>query len=130
LSGGQVVGAEARGRRPGAGVFCLVLLGLTLGALGHVAVQAKKDELALLLGKERADHEALLIERRQLKIEIGRLKDPARLVKLAEGTLGMALVDSTSIRVVRPADLAGSAARTGTAPAEDRRRPRKPGAGP
>jgi hypothetical protein len=69
-------------------VFCLVLLGLTLGALAHVAVHAKQVEVGLLLGKERAAHDALLAERRHLEIELGRLKDPVRLVKFAQ-ELGM-----------------------------------------
>jgi hypothetical protein len=75
-----------RASRASSGVFCLVLLGLTLGALAHVAVQAKQVEVGLLLGKERAAHDALLAERRHLEIELGRLKDPARLVKFAQET--------------------------------------------
>jgi hypothetical protein len=86
-------------RRPGAGgggrrrsgtlLFCVILSGLTLGALGHVAVQAQKNEVAVKLGRAQATHEALLTERRHRQIEIGRLKNPGRLVDLARGRLGM-----------------------------------------
>jgi cell division protein FtsL len=84
----EVVSGGGR-RRPGSGIFCLVLLGLTLGALGHVAVQAKKVEVALALGKEQGARNEMLAEHRHLEIELGRLKDPARLVKLAQESLGM-----------------------------------------
>jgi hypothetical protein len=79
-------GRSLRAPRVSSGVFCLVLLGLTLGALAHVAVHAKQVEVGLLLGRERAAHDALLAERRHLEIELGRLKDPARLVKFAQDT--------------------------------------------
>ena len=85
MNASPIAGARGpRAPRAASGVFCLVLLGLTLGALGHVAVQAKQVEVGLLLGKERAAHDALLAERRHLEIELGRLKDPARLVKFAQ----------------------------------------------
>jgi hypothetical protein len=77
-------GRGLRAPRVSSSVFCLVLLGLTLGALAHVAVHAKQVEVGLLLGRERAEHDALLAERRHLEIELGRLKDPARLVKFAQ----------------------------------------------
>ena len=82
------MGAGSR-RRFGNVVFCVVLLGLTLGALGHVAVQAKKVEVALLLGKEQALHDELVAQQRHLRNEIGRLKDPRRLVQIAQTKLGM-----------------------------------------
>jgi hypothetical protein len=76
-------------RRPGTAMFLVVLFGLTLGALGHVAVQAQKNEIAAQLGREQAIHEELLSERRHRQIEIGRLRNPGRLVELARGRLGM-----------------------------------------
>ncbi len=81
--------AAAPRRRPGTAMFLLILLGLTLGALGHVAVQAQKNEIAVQLGREQALHDALLAERRHHQIEIGRLKNPGRLVELAQRRLGM-----------------------------------------
>jgi hypothetical protein len=74
----------SRGHVASSTVFCLVLLGLTLGALAHVAVHAKQVEVGLALGKERAAHDSLLAERRHLEIELGRLKDPVRLVRMAQ----------------------------------------------
>ena len=81
--------AAAPRRRPGTAMFLLILFGLTLGALGHVAVQAQKNEVAVQLGREQAVYEALLAERRHHQIEIGRLKNPGRLVDLAQRRLGM-----------------------------------------
>ena len=40
------VPAAGGGRRAGTGVLCLALLGLTLGALGHVAVHARMYDVA------------------------------------------------------------------------------------
>jgi cell division protein FtsL len=76
-------------RRAGNAVFLLVLLGLTLGALAHVAVQAKQVEVALQLAREGAAHEELMAQQRHLKLEIGKLKDPRRLVNVAQSKLGM-----------------------------------------
>ena len=97
------MGAGSR-RRPGNVVFCVVLLGLTLGALGHVAVQAKKVEVALLLGKEQALHDELSAEQRHLRNEIGRLKDPRRLVHIAETKLGMTPRQLAIRPVITPGD--------------------------
>jgi cell division protein FtsL len=97
---------EGRSRRASSGVFCLVLLGLTLAALGHVAVQAKKDEVAGLLGREHAVHEELQADLRHLEIEIGRLKHPERLVREAQGRLGMT-PEPADIRRLRPSVPAG-----------------------
>jgi cell division protein FtsL len=94
------MGAGMR-RRAGKAVFCLVLLGLTLGALGHVAVQAKKVEVAVLLAKEQALHDELLAQQRHLRNEIRQLKDPRRLVYVAQTKLGMT-PQSAGIRVVKP----------------------------
>jgi cell division protein FtsL len=81
--------AAAPRRRPGTAMFLLILLGLTLGALGHVAVQAQKNEIAAQLGREQAIYEELLSQRRHQQIEIGKLRNPGRLVELARGRLGM-----------------------------------------
>jgi hypothetical protein len=67
-------------RRAGNALFCLVLLGLTVFALGHVAVQAKMVEVGLKLAQEQAAHEDLTAEQRHLQLDIGRLKEPRRLV--------------------------------------------------
>jgi cell division protein FtsL len=76
-------------RRAGNALFCLVLLGLTVFALGHVAVQAKTVEVGLKLAQEQAAHEDLLAEQRHLQLDIGRQKEPRRLVEVARTRLGM-----------------------------------------
>jgi cell division protein FtsL len=91
-----------RRRRMGSGVACLVLLGLTLAALGHVAVQARHLDVALALGKEQKIQSDLYEQRRRLKSEIGRLKDPARLSTLARDALKLAPVAPTDIVAVHP----------------------------
>lgn len=101
---GKVLGADGRSsRRASTAVFCLVLLGLTLGALGHVAVQAKTVEVQAALGREKNLHNELQLERRQLETEINRLRTPGRLEQVARETLGMDYVDPNAIRVVTPA---------------------------
>jgi cell division protein FtsL len=78
------------GRRSiGAGLVGLVVLGVTLGATAHVAVHAKRIEVAIALGKEERAFRELTEQRRRLEIEIGRLKDPARVIALARDQLGM-----------------------------------------
>ena len=54
-----------------------------------MAVQAQKNEIAVQLGREQAIHEELLSQRRHHQIEIGKLRNPGRLVELARGRLGM-----------------------------------------
>jgi cell division protein FtsL len=88
--------------RMGTGVACLVLLGLTLAALGHVAVQARHLDVALALGKEQKLQGELLEQRRRLKNDIGRLKDPARISTLARDGLKMVPVSPTDILSVAP----------------------------
>jgi cell division protein FtsL len=90
----------SRRRRMGSGVACLVLLGLTLAALGHVAVQARHLDVALALGKEQRIQSELLEAKRRLKSEIGHLKDPARISTMARDQLKMAPVVPTDIRPV------------------------------
>jgi cell division protein FtsL len=89
-----------RRRRMGSGVACLVLLGLTLAALGHVAVQARHLDVALALGKEQKLQGELMEQRRRLKSEIGRLKDPGRISVMARDKLKMAPVVPTDIRPI------------------------------
>jgi cell division protein FtsL len=95
-------------RRPrqdrfGTGVGLVVLLGVTLAALAHVAVQARRVDVALALGEEQKHHAQLLEEQRRLKTEIGRLKDPGIISALARERLNMGPVDPSGIRVVKPA---------------------------
>jgi cell division protein FtsL len=112
------MGAGTR-RRAGNALFCLVLLGLTVFALGHVAVQAKMVEVGLKLAQEQAAHEDLVAEQRHLQLEIGRLNEPRRLVQVARDRLGMT-PQPAAIRTFKPA-----AARVDTAVA---RVPRLPAA--
>lgn len=77
-------------RAGGLAVIIFVTLGLTLGALGHVAVHAKRIEVALALGNEERIHRDLEEQRRHLEIEIGMLKDPGRVIRIARETLNMA----------------------------------------
>ena len=76
-------------RRLGTGLIGLIVLGLTLGATGHVAVHAKRIEVAIALGKEERVFRELTEQRRNLEIEIGMLKDPARIIAIARDQLGM-----------------------------------------
>jgi cell division protein FtsB len=87
----------------GAGVGCLVLLGLTLAALAHVAVQARHLDVALALGQEQKLRGELLEQRRKLESQIARLKDPGLISGLAREKLHMAPVDPGDIRVLRRA---------------------------
>lgn len=96
-----IVEAGRRPRRLSAGVGCLALLGMTLAALGHVAVHAKRLEVALELGKERTHYAHLLEERRQLELEIGMLKNTPRVIKEAREKLNMAPPEPTDVRVIR-----------------------------
>jgi cell division protein FtsB len=95
-------GRRLRRGHMGAGVACLVLLGLTLGALAHVAVQARHLDVALALGQEQKEHARLVEQRRRLTSDIARLKDPGLISVLARERLHMAPVDPGDIRVARP----------------------------
>jgi cell division protein FtsL len=99
-----VVPPERRPRRDriGTGVGLAVLLGITLAAMAHVAVQARRIDVALALGEEQKLHAQLLEQHRRLESDIGRLKDPAVISTLARERLNMGPVDPTGIRVVRP----------------------------
>jgi cell division protein FtsL len=76
-------------RRLGVGLVGLLVLGVTLGATAHVAVHAKRIEVAIALGKEERAFRELTEQRRTLEIEIGMLKDPARVIAIARDRLGM-----------------------------------------
>ena len=89
--------ADARKRRPGSGVACLVLLGLTVGALAHVAVHLKHLEVGLQLGEARKDRSRLEEQRRQLVLEVGVLKDPVRVMEVARNKLGLAPPSASDI---------------------------------
>jgi cell division protein FtsL len=71
------------------GVIALVVLGVTLVATAHVAVHAKRIEVAIALGKEERAFRELTLQHRHLEIEIGMLKDPARIIAIARDQLGM-----------------------------------------
>ena len=81
--------AAGGNRWGGTGVLCLALLGLTLGALGHVAVHARMYDVAEKLGKEHNLQLELQEQRRRLEIEIGTLKAPGRLMSQAQEKLKM-----------------------------------------
>lgn len=85
-------------RRLSMGLIGLVVLGVTLVAIAHVAVHAKRIEVAIALGKEERSFRALTEERRHLEIEIGMLKDPARIIAIARDQLGMGPPAPTDIR--------------------------------
>ncbi len=102
VSGPRGVAApvESTPARRGTGVMCLVLLGLTLGALSHVAVQAKRVDVGMQLGKEQKIQTDLQERRRRLEIEIGMLKAPGRLISQARDQLQMGPAAPTDIRVI------------------------------
>ena len=78
-----------RRQRASLAVIAFVVLGLTLGALGHVAVHARRLEVALALGDAERIHRELDEQRRHLEIEIGMLKDPGKVTARALEELGM-----------------------------------------
>jgi cell division protein FtsL len=81
-------------------VIGFVVLGLTLGALGHVAVHAKRLEVALALGDAERIHRELAEQRRHLEIEIGMLKDPERVIAIARDKLLMHPAAPENIRQI------------------------------
>jgi cell division protein FtsL len=84
-------------RRLSVGIIALVVLGVTLIATAHVAVHAKRIEVAIALGKEERAFRELTEQRRHLEIEIGMLKDPARIIAIARDRLGMRPPSATDI---------------------------------
>jgi cell division protein FtsL len=89
-------------RRLNAGLIGLVILGVTLGAIGHVAVHTKRIEVAIALGEEERAFRDLTLQRRQLEIEIGMLKDPARIIAIARDKLGMHAPAPENIHALSP----------------------------
>ena len=92
-----------RRQRASLAVIAFVVLGLTLGALGHVAVHAKRLEVALALGEAERVHRELAEQRRHLEIEIGMLKDPGRVIAIARDKLLMRPAAPENIRQIGPA---------------------------
>jgi cell division protein FtsL len=84
------------------GLIALVILGLTLVAVAHVAVHAKRIEVAIALGKQEQAFREFVAERRQLEIEIGMLKDPARIIAIARDQLGMRPPETMDIHAAKP----------------------------
>jgi cell division protein FtsL len=84
-----VVESGGARRRLSFGLIGLIVLGVTLVATAHVAVHAKRIEVAIALGKEERAFRELTLQRRHLEIEIGMLKDPARIIAIARDQLGM-----------------------------------------
>jgi hypothetical protein len=87
-------------RRLSLGLIGVVILGLTLGGIAHVAVHAKRIEVAIALGKEERVHRELIEAQRNLEIEIGMLKDPGRTIAIARDQLGMRAPLPTDIRAL------------------------------
>jgi cell division protein FtsL len=85
-------------RRASTAVFLLATLGVTLAALGHVAVQAKIVEVQLVLSAEGEKNEALKAERRRLELLVVELKDPGRLME--EGRKRGMIAVPAAIRVI------------------------------
>jgi cell division protein FtsL len=89
-----------RRQRASLAVIAFVILGLSLGALGHVAVHAKRLEVALALGEAERIHRELAEQRRHLEIEAGMLKDPGRLIAIARDKLLMRPAAPENIRQI------------------------------
>jgi cell division protein FtsL len=98
-----VVEADGSKQRLNIGLIALVILGVTLIATAHVAVHAKRIEVAIALGKQEKAFRELVAERRQLEIEIGMLKDPARIIAIARDQLGMRPPAPTDIHAAKAA---------------------------
>lgn len=103
--GGDAKRDQRRSGRAGSGIFLLVLLGATLVALAHVAVHARRVEVALALAREQSENRAMGEQRRRLRIELERLRDPARLVRLGREQLGMGEPEPGNIRSLRLASV-------------------------
>lgn len=93
-------------RRLSIGLIGLIVLGITLGGTAHVAVHAKRIEVAIALGKEERIHRDLTEAQRHLEIEIGMLKDPARVIAIARDQLGMHAPQPSDIRATVRKDAA------------------------
>jgi len=97
-----VVESGGARRRLSFGLIALIVLGVTLVATAHVAVHAKRIEVAIALGKEERAFRELTLQRRHLEIEIGMLKDPARIIAIARDQLGMHPPAPTDIHAGKP----------------------------
>jgi len=95
-----LLGPARRRQRASLAVISVVILGLSLGALGHVAVHAKRLEVALALGDAERVHRELSEQRRHLEIEIGMLKDPGRVIAIARDQLLMRPAAPENIRQI------------------------------
>jgi hypothetical protein len=71
-----VVESGGARRRLSFGLIGLIVLGVTLVATAHVAVHAKRIEVAIALGKEERASRELTLQRRHLEIELG-MRPPA-----------------------------------------------------
>ena len=96
-----VVDPDVTKQRLSLGLIVLIVLGVTLAATAHVAVHAKRIEVAIALGKEERAFRELTLQRRHLEIEIGMLKDPARIIAIARDQLGMRPPAPTDIHAIR-----------------------------
>jgi cell division protein FtsL len=103
-----VVDSSDGRRRLGVGLVALIVLGVTAVATAHVAVHAKRIEVAIALGKEERAFRELTEQRRHLEIEIGMLKDPARIIAIARDRLGMRPPAPVDIHTASPPTGAGT----------------------
>jgi cell division protein FtsL len=100
LPTGATLDLGKRTQRASLAVIGFVVLGLTLGALGHVAVYAKLTQVELSLGEANKTHGELLTQRRNLEIEIGMLKNPERMIAIARDKLLMRPAAPEDIRMI------------------------------
>lgn len=101
--------------RRGAGVGVFLLAIVTAGALAHVAVRLKGLEVAYDLGRERRIATELEEQRRRLRIEVGMLKDPRRVIAIARQKLNMGPPAPEAILRLGSARPAGDPGRPGSA---------------
>ena len=121
---------RARGSaRGGAGVAAFVLAIATAGALAHVAVRIKGLEVAYDLGRERRVATEMEEQRRRLQIEIGMLKDPARVISIARDKLNMGPPTPDAIWRLGSGEPARAVTATGAVDARSAVKPRSPRGG-
>jgi cell division protein FtsL len=96
-----IVRTDVASRR-GVGVWAFVLALVTVGALAHVAVRMHGIQIAYDVGRERRINTQLEEQRRRLNIEIGMLKDPARVIAAARDKLHMGPPPSDAIVRLAP----------------------------
>jgi hypothetical protein len=88
--------------RRGVGVWAFALALLTAGALAHVAVRMHGIQIAYDLGREKRINSELLERQRSLVIEIGMLKDPGRVIGLAQDKLQMGPPAASNVIKLEP----------------------------